>query len=272
MKGCDEFSTTIQLYFDRELCDGDFEDFCKHLKRCTACRVELDAEESLSALLRRSRPLYSAPDALRINVLNVLRSSASFTNRMRASTWIAFAAAILLVAGSLLAPALRRHPSAGSYIDTAIAAHRGLLDGSLPLEVQSESPNLISTWFAGKVPFRVRLPNSTESLDHSPVYRLAGGRLVNYKGGSVALVAYQMQHQKISLLVSPDTSAVAGGGEEVATGGMVFHYTKHANLNVITWSTHGLTYALVSSLPGSGRSSCMVCHQSMADSARFDSR
>jgi anti-sigma factor (TIGR02949 family) len=272
MKGCDEYSITIQLYLDQELCDRDIETFVAHLERCDDCRMDLEAEENLSALLRRSRPLYSATETLRANVIEAVQASPSMATRMRVSKWVAVAAAILLVAAGVLVPALNTQANAASYIDTAIAAHRSLLDGRLPLEVQSESPSVITAWFAGKVPFTFRLPTSAENLDEQPLYRLAGGRLVNYKGHYAALVAYQMQQQKISLLISPSSSAMAGGGEDIATGGVIFHYSTHAHLNVITWSTHGLTYALVSSLPGSGRESCMVCHQSMADGAPFDSR
>jgi hypothetical protein len=166
-------------------------------------------------------------------------------------------------------PGILRQSRAESYIETAVAAHRGFLNGSLPLEVQSESPSVVTAWFTGKVPFTFRLPSSPEESGHDQVYRLMGGRLVNLKGGYVALVAYQMQQQKISLLVSSSRDAIAAGGEEVPSGGIVFHYSKQAHFNVITWSTHGLTYALISSLPGSGRQSCLVCHQSMSDGDRF---
>ena len=158
---------------------------------------------------------------------------------------------------------------ANSYIAAAIAVHRSFLNGSLPLEIQSESPSVVTAWFAGKVPFTFRLPSSAEESDHQQVYRLTGGRLINYNGGYAALIAYQMQRQKISLLVSSTSSAVAAGGEEILSSGIVFHYRKQAGFDVITWSNHGLTYALISSLPGSGRQSCLVCHESMADGNRF---
>jgi anti-sigma factor (TIGR02949 family) len=270
MKGCDEYSATIQLYLDRELSDQDLEAFRAHLERCTGCGMELEAEERLSALLRRSRPLYCAPDALRARVRKAVESSPSITTRAHVSSCFAFVAALLLVAASsLLVPAFLMQSNAASYIETAIAAHRSFLNGSLPLEIQSGSPNVITAWFAGKVPFAFRLPNSAENPGHQQVYRLSGGRLVNYKGGYAALVAYQMQQQKISLLVSASSSAAAAGGEEVTSGGVIFHYSKKANFNIITWSNHGLTYALVSSLPGSGRQSCMVCHQDIPDGERF---
>ena len=72
MKGCDDYSATIQLYLDRELSDQDLEDFRAHLEECEACRAEFEAAEKLSALLHRSGPLYSAPDALRADCRAVL--------------------------------------------------------------------------------------------------------------------------------------------------------------------------------------------------------
>ena len=289
MKGCDDYSATIQLYLDKELSGQDLEDFRAHLDACKACQTELAAEEKLSALLHRSRPLYSAPDALRARVMQAIESfrpaTAHWPFRKRFATvlasplqaggrsslsWSALVAAILLVAaGLLLVPGFLRQVSADSYIETALAAHRSFLNGSLPLEIHSGSPSVVTAWFAGKVPFTFRLPSSEEEAEHQQVYRLTGARLVNYKGGHAALVAYQMQQQKISLLVTSTRSAVAAGGEEIPSGGIIFHYRKQAGFNVITWSNHGLTYALVSSLPGAGRQSCLVCHQSMSNGDRF---
>src|ERR1700761_2253518 len=75
MKGCDEYSPTIQLYVDQELSGDELQDFRAHLEECPACRAELEAEENLSALLHRSRPLYLAPDTLRQQVLQTVESA-----------------------------------------------------------------------------------------------------------------------------------------------------------------------------------------------------
>jgi anti-sigma factor RsiW len=292
MKDCgDNYGASIELYLDKELIGPDLEEFRAHLEVCAACRSELEAQEELFHLLRRSRPLYSAPDALRNRVMRtteLLPSSAPYTPpRLRRRIlkilarplqssggnlrrWPILAVAILLVvAGLLPVPGILRQASANSYIEAAVAAHRSSLNGSLPLEIKSGSPRTVTAWFAGKVPFNFRLPEAAEELGHEQVYRLTGGRLVNYKGGYAALVSYQMQQQTISLLVSSSKSAAAAGGEEVPSGGIVFHYSKQMSFAVITWSNHGLTYALVSSLPGSGRQSCMVCHENMANSDHF---
>ena len=292
MKDCGgDYGAMIELYLDKELIGPDLEEFRAHLEACAACQVELEVREELFRLLHRSRPLYSAPEALRNRVMRItelLPTSAPYTPpRLRRRIlkvlarplqsaggglprWPVLVAAILLVvAGLLPIPGILRQVSANSYIEAAVAAHRSSLNGTLPLEIKSESPNAVTTWFAGKVPFNFRLPEAAEEVGHEQVYRLTGGRLVNYKDGYAALVSYRMQQQTISLLVASSKSAAAAGGEEVPSGGMVFHYSKQMGFTVITWSTHGLTYALVSSLPGSGRQSCMVCHQNMANGDHF---
>jgi anti-sigma factor RsiW len=292
MKECGgDYGATIELYLDNELIGLDLEEFRAHLEACAACRSEVDLRAELVHLLHRSRPLYSAPDALRDRVMRtteLLPSSAPYAPpRLRRRIlrilagpvqsaehgvrhWPMLVAAILLIAAGLLPiPGVLRQVSANSYIEAAVTAHRGSLNGSLPLEIKSESPSTVTAWFAGKVPFNFRLPEAAEEVGREQVYRLTGGRLVNYKDGYAALVSYRMQQQAISLLVSSSKSAVAAGGEEVPSGEIVFHYSNQMGFAVITWSTHGLTYALVSSFPGSGRQSCMVCHQNMANGDHF---
>ena len=121
---------------------------------------------------------------------------------------------------------------------------------------------MVSAWFAGKVPFDFRLP---AARDGNPVYRLTGARLVGYRGHTVALVIYETQREKISLLVASTESAAIAGGDAVRSGNLLFHYFSREKFKVITWSNHGLSYALVSSLSASARESCLVCHQNMAD-------
>jgi mycothiol system anti-sigma-R factor len=156
MKGCDDYSATIQLYLDRELSGQDLHDFRAHLQECDACRTELEAEERLSVLLHRSRPLYSAPDALRARVMQAAESFPSTTtppavrHRKRIATvltwplhaagrgvhnWRALVATIFLVAaGLLLLPGITQRSRANSYIAAAVAAHRSFLNGRLPLK------------------------------------------------------------------------------------------------------------------------------------------
>jgi hypothetical protein len=142
---------------------------------------------------------------------------------------------------------------------------------NLPLQLRSNSPEQVTAWFGGKVPFPFRLPKSQVTPDSLSAYNLTGASLVKYHGKPAALVTYQKQEDKISLLVASSHSAVVAGGEGIRSGNLTFHYRTDQGFKVVTWGTHGLSYALVSSIGGSARESCMVCHQSMADRLNFSS-
>lgn len=96
-----------------------------------------------------------------------------------------------------------------------------------------------------------------------------GASVVNYRRHPVALVTYAKGNERISLLAASNNSAPVAGGDEVRRGDLTFHYRSDHGFEVITWSNHGLPYALVSSVLGSARESCLVCHQSMSDRDAF---
>jgi anti-sigma factor RsiW len=292
MSACDEYGIQILRYLDNRLQGQDLADFRAHLEYCTDCRASVEKERSLSQLLHRSRPLYSAPLALRTRVvaaverhadsagasggfhepvIRVLESGSA--NRARRVTRLRLLAAALAVIAMLLVfvPHFVRNVRAANYVETAVATHRRYVDGNLPLELHSNSPEQVTAWFSGKVPFPFQLPKSQVTPDSLPAYNLTGASLVKYHGKPAALVIYQKQEDKISLLVASSDSAVVAGGEEIRSGNLTFHYRTDQGFKVVTWGTHGLSYALVSSIGGSARESCMVCHQSMADRLNFNS-
>ncbi|HXZ80198.1 MAG TPA: hypothetical protein VEG30_09730 [Terriglobales bacterium] len=237
----------------------------------------MEAERALSQTLQRSRPLYSAPAALRDRVAMVLQHSEP--NRVqkvvpglleRLSSWrILVPAAAVLALCLAFVPDILRDVQAASYVETAVATHRKYLSGNLPSGLQSDSPDAVTAWFAGKVPFDFRLPVAQSAPGKSPAYRLTGAALVNYKGSPAALVMYDTLNDKISLLVDSAESAIVAGGDELRFGKLIFHYHNAEGFRVITWTNHGLSYALVSSVSGPARSSCLVCHQNMADQGDF---
>ena len=293
MNPCDEYAVKRLRYLDHELKGQELEDFRSHLESCADCRAHLEAEKALSETLHRSRPLYSAPAALRDRVAAVVAQH-SEPNRAQdrvdqrahrtfgkgvsgvlerlSSWWVLAAAAVVLTLCLAFVPDIVRNVHAANYVETAVAAHRNYLSGRLPSGLQSNSPEAVTAWFAGEVPFDFRLPKSESALGKNPAYRLTGAALVNYKGSPAAVVMYETQNDKISLLVDSSSSAVVAGGDEVRFGNLTFHYHNDAGFRVITWTNHGLSYALVSSVSGSARTSCLVCHQNMADDGNFKTR
>jgi mycothiol system anti-sigma-R factor len=71
MKDCGDYSEAIRLYLDSELQGPHIIELRAHLESCPACRQELEAEAELSGLLKRAKPLYSAPDSLRKRIQQI---------------------------------------------------------------------------------------------------------------------------------------------------------------------------------------------------------
>jgi len=287
MSHCEERSTDILLYLDNALTGQRLEDFRSHLAGCSNCRERFQEELALSSLLRETRPLYLAPQALRARVAAAAAQQASAgspifdrsgeTRMQRLTRWVRdvtrlvfgwkplLAMTLALILSFVFVPGSVQKMRANDFVEAATEIHRTYLDGALPLQCRSRSPEVVTDWFAGKTPFHFQLPISQSVSEGKTLYWLTGARLVSYKGRAAALVAYETPAEKISLLVASSKSVTVAGGEEVRSGGLTFHYRSGANFEVITWTNHGLAYALVASLTGSPQHSCLVCHQNMAD-------
>jgi hypothetical protein len=142
--------------------------------------------------------------------------------------------------------------------------------GQLPLEISTRSPEAVSAWFSGKVPFGLSLPNYQDVSGQDSRYEIEGARLVGFRGDYAALVAYQMGNRPISLVVTSSATAMPSGGTEISMSGLTFHFDSIDGLKVITWDDKGLTYALVSELEASAKQSCIVCHEGAKDRELLD--
>ena len=215
----------------------------------------LQEENSLADLKAPSRPDPVRP---------LVPPTASAWRFMR---WLVPAAALLVVFGVLASipwssPASLSGPK---YAEFAVKTHRQHAQGSLALDVRSDSLQALNDWFKKKLQFSLTLPASPAAPDDERPYRLEGARLVQVGGKTAAFVAYQMPTAEASLMVAPDSVAVASGGVEVDFKKVSFHYAMVDGYKVVTWSLHGLTYALVSEEGNDTQKSCMVCHSAMRD-------
>ena len=264
---CDDIRGRLTLYLDDELQGTERATVEAHLSECESCRAIFARELEFLNTLRGGGQLYVAPPELRAKVEQVLRP-----RRSSRFNWMIAAAAVLLV---LLLPLVawrvvkRSHKPekgpAGSFALLAAETHLRHVRGQLPLEVESQNPQQISSWFVNKVNFRVKLPNYQESSGQEKLYVLEGARLVGFQNDYAAYVAYQMKERPISLVITSESLVEPTGGEVIAAGGLKFHYNAIDGLKVLTWSDRGLTYALVSDLEERGQQSCIVCHQGSKD-------
>jgi anti-sigma factor RsiW len=186
--------------------------------------------------------------------------------------WLVPVMALVLMVGVFSAmPWSSRTPLSGrKFAQFAVDSHRQHAQGKLALDLRSDSQMELNQWLKVKSPFSVALPASPIEAGEERPYDLQGARLVRVGGKAAAFIAYQvkmptLQTTAASLIVTPDSVAVASGGIEVDFKKVSFHYATVDGYKVVTWSVHGLTYALVSEEGNGTQRSCMVCHSAMKD-------
>jgi anti-sigma factor RsiW len=282
----------MSLYLDDELQGRERVEFEKHLRNCEPCCSLFENERQFLEIVRRAPPLHIASPELRVRVEEVVNNSKDapvaplhLRQLIERSLWqkthvtyrilnfrglvaISAVIAILLFLGIWLVSREKNEVPPGGPSEFALMAadtHLRHLRGQLPLEVVSEAPQRISSWFNDKLSFNVELPNYQESSGQEKLYKIEGARLVGYKNDYAAYVAYQMRQRPISLVITSNAVARPSGGQEIVAKGLTFHFDSIKDLKVLTWSDRGLTYALVSDLEERGQQSCVVCHQGSSD-------
>lgn len=294
MRYCDDIKARLAFVLDDELSDGDKVVVEAHLRECSDCLRAFEAERGFLDNVRQSRPLFTAPVELRSRVERALTdathpitapqglrrrlqnylwgSCSSIRQRSLVAICLVLLLALVLVIWSSRTPSGTMTPHALSeFAVIAINTHERRVQGKLPLEITSDSPEEISAWFVGKVGFSLELPNYQEVSGKEKLYSLEGARLVAFKNDYAAHVAYNMRSRPITLVVTSNAVAAPRGGEQVVSRGLTFHCDAVNGLKVITWSDRGLTYALVSDLEERGQRSCVVCHQGATDRDFFES-
>jgi anti-sigma factor RsiW len=167
-------------------------------------------------------------------------------------------------------PSTPRRLAGPQFAEFAVRTHRQRALGHLALDVQTDSQQALNEWLKTKAQFSLVLPTSPAAPGEERPNRLEGARLVQVGGKTAAFIAYQlptaqMPKALVSLIVAPDSVAVASGGVVADFRKVSFHYATLEGYKVVTWSLHGLTYALVSQEGNSTQRSCMVCHSAMRD-------
>jgi anti-sigma factor RsiW len=267
---CPRYRAVFDLALDGELESHERASFDAHVAACSACRAALRADRAWLASVAAAAPLHEAPADLRDQVLAIVAGGAPHRTRppRRGRRALVAVAVVVLVGLAVVVWSGAPRPAPPAFARMAVETHLRHIGGNLPLEIAAASPEQVSDWFRGKVPFHLTLPSYPEEPGHAKPYRMEGGRLVAFENEYAAYVAYEMEGRPISLVVTSSAAAEPEGGEEIPFGGLRFHFEMLEGLKVITWSDKGLTYALVSDFEGRGQASCTVCHSDL-DASRI---
>jgi anti-sigma factor RsiW len=262
MMNCTEVRPRIALYVDREVTGVEALEVEAHLTDCIECRRVHDILRETVDALRGARPLYEAPEQSYATVYGMVAD----WEKRRIRRWMpALAAtAVLMVAAAMSWMSMSR----SGYGQFAARAHRSYAVGTMPLDVTSSEPQVVSRWLAPRVPFQITLPNYPEGGPKR--YSLTGARLMQYRGEDVAYLAYEMDHKPISLMISSSSRVLPEGGEKYRSGELTFYFSSEAGLRIITWEDRGLTYAQVSDLNVKGAESCVICHGAEGERRKFE--
>lgn len=256
---CAEIRSKIHLYLDGELPQGDVLELERHLLECGPCNAEYQSLRAVVDTLRGARPLYEPPEGS----FEAVRTMVCRHGAVRPLFRVAAAAASIAIVGLLLLLWWEafRTPRFDAF---AADSHLRYAKGAMPLDVASDKPEDVSRWLRSRLPFSLELPDHPVGPGERKPYRLVGARLLQFVNDDVGYLAYEMNGRPISLLLASSPGAAPSGGEILRSGKLVFHFTQHKGLKVISWTDRGLHYSLVSELAARGVESCVICHGSAA--------
>jgi mycothiol system anti-sigma-R factor len=235
---CEQSRTVVHAYLDGELDAVRAAEFERHLEKCPECVTALETQEALSSAIQRAELNEPAPAALRQKVLadvrppSAVRSSAPLVMRRMQWTWLAAAAAILLLtyAAWRTIPALRSENYQSVVAAEIVDAHlRSLQPGHLA-DVLSTDQHTVKPWFNGKLDFSP--PVQDFAGDGFP---LQGGRLDVVHGRTIAALVYGRRKHLISVFVQPAREA-----EPPMRSG------SRQGYNWLAWRAEGMEFCAIS--------------------------
>lgn len=197
---CEEVRPRLEAYVDGELNENDRAAFHDHLAGCADCGPEEAALQQLRNEIRRSAPVYRAPEALRSQIRFALRREgvAGTPGGLRTSGWLAYAASLLLAValgsgGTFLVLGERQQDTIAAEV---IDSHLRSLLGTHLTDVASSDQHTVKPWFAG------RSDVSPPAVDlGAEGFPLIGGRLDVIEGKPIPALVYKRRQHLISVFV-----------------------------------------------------------------------
>jgi anti-sigma factor RsiW len=246
-------TSTLSAFATGSLEEAEAERIAEHVEHCLSCTQVLDDLSGGWQALRAAYRPQAASERLRSQVRWVTRVPER-SSRPRPAWLAAGALAAVLVLAVGVGLSLRR-AEATTLETIAVRAHEAYLSGAAPLDLRTGDPAALAAEFSRRLEFPLRLPPMA-----GVGLTLLGARLIQAGGQLAAMLVYQQGDEVLSLTVAPRGAVALADGEIERFRGVDFHFSELGGRHVVQWTEGSSSYALVSSVPGHTRTSCVICH------------
>jgi len=243
-----------------------------HLAGCRRCERRREETERGLALVR-SLAAAALPEDRAERIRRALAEPAAglptsprLGRRPRALVLAGAAALLLAAAGAFVrqrAPVLSVEPAGEPLTDfeqTAAALQRQAVQGTLPMDLTSDSPAAVRHWVQERTGLGTNLALQRPGEDAGR-FQLMGAREVAVAGTRAVAVAYRIDARPAVLLTARAGDVVDRPRAWSLAGKSVRHHVDPASgVKLLSWTNSGQIYTLATELPGLGLESCFICH------------
>ncbi len=256
MMSCTDLSAVLEPYIDGEVDEVDAVEIEGHINGCESCCAELERRASLKEGLRALANEHALSDGFRSqmdSMLTLVPEREATRPAAPRTAWMAAAAAVMVVgtAGvtyAITAPSTPEPPMvvASAYPTppvTAAAVDESVRWHSRPVPIEVTGPDGVEVgeWFRGKVDFPVSPPNFARRAN------LLGGRLGNVSDHEAAVLVYDVEGTKLSVMMYEPENDIATGAPSPTE--LPYYVGERNGYNVAFHEHDGVAYTFTTNLP-----------------------